>query len=290
MHVPDQRELEALTTLLDDSDPTVTTAVQRRFVTLGYRGVPVLRRIIAHGPQESIHVLNAQACLHAIQTEALATLVGNVIDARADGCEVDLEEAALLLSTFGYPETNPQWCQQHLDQLAAKVREYAEQLPGSGDLRMLLALNTVVFEHERFCGALKNYYSASHSYIAPVLELKQGIPISLSVVYMLVAGRIGIELWGIGMPLHFLVYHPSLDVFIDPFNAGVFVSRDECRQFVQQVGFTFSDSMLERRSNEEIVMRMMRNLIYAHSKSGQQWEAETLGEALSALVGTENQH
>lgn len=277
----DRTELHALARLLDDRDPAITTAVQRRIVEYGHRAVPMLREIISSGEPTEHHVLNAQACLRAIQTEALGQLIDEVLNAAANEVELDLEQAAYLLSTFGYPETDHDACRAYLDHLAVSVRR---QMTGTSPVEALIALNTVLFEHEQYRGAVGNFYSPLHTYIGPLLERREGIPITLSVLYMLVAKRLGIELHGIGMPLHFLVYHPELDVFIDCFNAGAFISRDECKRFIEYAGFTFNETMLQRRGTIEIVARMMRNAIYAHTKAGQQWAADTLQEAHDTII------
>lgn len=280
----DDSELNALLSLLDDSDPQITTAVHKRLLSYGGRVVPILRQLIVSAPPESPLVMNAQACIRALQTEALASIVEIIIDAHAQSKDIELELALLKLSQFGYPETDILQYQRYLDRLAMEVRKYERSLPVCSDISGLMSLNTVLFERERFKGAIESYYAPSRVYLTTVLESREGIPISLSCIYSLVGQRVGIELWGIGMPLHFVVYHPHLDVFIDPFNAGAFISRDECCRFIQDAGFTFNASMLERRSNIEILIRTFRNLIYAHTRSSQQWEAETLSDALDTIL------
>ncbi len=273
-------ELRALVQLLDDSDPVVTTAVQQQFVRYGHRAVPLLRELIEQSEHNPVVAANAEACARAIQTDALSNVVDDIMTQCIEGTELDLEQAALNLSAFGFPETDRVACQAYLDSLAVHVQK---QTSSSNPIEKLIALNTVLFEQEQFRGAISNFYSPRHAYLGTLLDSHEGIPITLSVVYMLIGQRLGIELHGIGMPLHFLVYHPVLDVFIDCFNAGTFISRDECRRFIEQAGFTFNDSMLQKRNNVEIIQRMIRNAIYAHTKAGQQWEADTLQEALDTI-------
>jgi regulator of sirC expression with transglutaminase-like and TPR domain len=277
-------ELDALLALLDDTDPYVTTAVQQRLIAYGHLAVPSLRRAMATNPPNSALALNAHACIRAIQTAALAEVVDMVIAAQASSADIQLEDALMALSRFGHPETDTFYWRRYLDDLASQVYRRERHLPTLSETARLVALNTVLFENEQLRGAVSNYHLPRNTYLATVLESKEGIPISLSCVYMLVARRAGIEVWGIGMPLHFVVYHPSLDVFIDPFNAGTFISHDDCRRFIQNAGFTFNDAMLQQRSNIEIVQRTMRNLIYAHTRSGQEWEAETLRDTLETII------
>ncbi|MCS7000103.1 MAG: transglutaminase-like domain-containing protein [Bacteroidota bacterium] len=277
-------ELSALLSLLDDSDPAVTTAVQQRLLSYGHQIVPLLRQIVTSTPAYLPQSANALACIRALQTDALAQLVDSIVTSHLNATDIQLEDALFLLSAFGYPEHNMLAWRQYLDSLASEVSRYACALPTSSEMGWLVALNIVLFEREQFRGAVRNYHSAQHTYFSSLLQTKEGIPISLSCLYLLVAKRVGIELWGIGMPLHFIVYHPGLDVFIDPFNAGTLISQQECKRFIEQAGFSFSDSMLARRTNLEIILRTMRNLIYAHTRSGDKWEAETLSDALDTIV------
>jgi regulator of sirC expression with transglutaminase-like and TPR domain len=276
-------ELDALIRLLDDSDPHVTTSVQRRLIEYRWRAVPHLQAVLAASPPDSPRAVNAQACLRAIRTNALATLLDRILDACAEGSDIPLEESLTLLSIFGCPDGDPGAIGHHLDTLWLDVERALQAAPTRSEVQKLLALNTVVFDRAQFRGAGNDYHTPHRIYLAPVLQHRQGIPITLSCIYMLIAARAGIELWGIGMPLHFVVYSPALEVYIDPFNAGTFISREECCQFIEQAGFRFSESMLMRRSNVEILQRVIRNAIYAHTKSQQQWEAETLQETLETI-------
>jgi regulator of sirC expression with transglutaminase-like and TPR domain len=281
-------ELRPLIALLDDTDTAVTTAVQSKLISYGSRIVPVLHTVLAsqaHTDHEDSTVSkNAQACIRALQTEALSEVMSEMVDAHAEKRDIDLESVCLQLSRFGCPEVDTAEMQEQLDQLAIRVHKLVVSTQNVNELTLLMCLNNVFFEEDLFRGATKNYYSPEHSYLAHVLRTKRGIPLSLSLVYLLVADRVGIEVEGIGMPLHFLVYHPVLNVFIDTFNQGSFLSREDCEKFVRQSGFSFQESMLTRSSNMVIVQRLLRNLVYAHTKHRQTWEAETLQEALDDVV------
>jgi regulator of sirC expression with transglutaminase-like and TPR domain len=276
-------ELYALIQLLDDSDPQVTTAVQHRLIWHGARAVPYLRAAIANSKPKSPLALNAESCIRAIRTNALATLIDRIFDACVADSDIALEESLALLSVFGYPDTEHDALHEQLDRLWLDAERTVRTMTTRTDVNALLALNRAMFDQAQFRGAGNDYHTPQRIYLAPVFKHRCGIPITLSCIYMLVAERMGIELWGIGMPLHFIVYSPALNIFIDPFNGGLFISHDECRRFVEQVGFSFSEEMLSRRSNREIIVRTIRNAVYAHTRNGHQWEAETLEETLGAI-------
>jgi regulator of sirC expression with transglutaminase-like and TPR domain len=248
----------------------------------------VLREVLASQAQadhqDSTVSVNAQACIRALQTEALFEVMSEMMDANADQRDIDLESVCLQLSRFGCPEVDVAEMKEQLDQLAIRVHKLVISTQNVNELTLLMCLNNVFFEEDEFRGATKNYYSPEHSYLAHVLRTKRGIPLSLSLVYMLVAERVGIDVEGIGMPLHFLVYHPVLNVFIDTFNQGSFLSGEDCEKFVRQSGFSFQESMLTRSTNMVIVQRLLRNLVYAHNKNNQTWEAVTLQQTLDKVM------
>ena len=93
--------------------------------------------------------------------------------------------------------------------------------------RTLAALNKVVFEQANLRGNREDYYDPRNSFLNDVLDRGLGIPITLSIIYMEVAKRVGLPLAGVGMPGHFLLKHYGHDgneMLIDCFNRGDILS------------------------------------------------------------------
>ena len=85
------------------------------------------------------------------------------------------------------------------------------------------------------------------------------------------------------MPYHFLLNITSLELMIDPFNAGTFITADDCKRFISKSGIDFRPEMLDTVGSNDIIVRMMRNLVLAHEKHSDVWEAQQLNSALSNL-------
>src|SRR5215212_5706363 len=145
--------------------------------------------------------------------------------------EIDLLRAALLIAHEADPTLDAGSCVAQLEALAERVRtRLAERgiTPGADPaaaLPTILALNLVLFTEEGFHGNTDDYYDPRNSYLNEVLARRTGIPISLALVYIEVARRVGLVLQGVGLPGHFLVGYipPGPDgepVFIDPFHDG----------------------------------------------------------------------
>jgi regulator of sirC expression with transglutaminase-like and TPR domain len=268
-HIP-HSEFEALYSLLDDTDESLRTLWKTE---TNERVRQSLLRVI-----------------QSFQQETLMELLDIVKDAGSGGKDVDLEHAVILLSTFGYPETDRSVVQTALDAIALRAHALFMKAQQHTELALLLAINQAFFEEGQFCGSEDDtYHNPDNSYVHTLLTEKRGIPISLCAVYILVAERAGVSLHGVGMPAHFLVYHPELDIFIDTFNKGAFLSRDDCKRFINGAGFTYHPSMLDRVSNVALLLRMIRNLIFAYSKSDFVWEVAALQEVSTAIVEMMNQ-
>lgn len=284
-----EKEFRALYSLLDDTDESVCLAVRQKLKSYGGTIAPCLRSIWRTETNEHIcHSL--QLVVQSFQQDALFELVDMVKGTDPDTNDINLEAAILLLSRFGYPETDPIAIAQALDAIALRVHALFMKAPQHNELGLLLSVNQAFFEEAQFAGAEDEaYHHPDNSYAHTLLKSKRGIPISLCALYLLVAERAGVSLFGVGMPAHFVVYHPELDIFIDTFNKGAFLSRDDCKRFIHGAGFTYEPSMLDRVSNIAILLRMIRNLIFAYSKSDNNWEVAALQEISAAILETMNQ-
>jgi len=282
-------EVLSLISLIDDPDETVHTAVMARLKTLCPHVIPTLReqldRVISGRTRSLVLEL-----IHDYQQRRLDTLVQLLKLHSHAATDVDLEEAVLLLDSFDHPSAEHQTLKRYLDDLALRIHEQFIQKEIANDLTHVMTLQKILFEEEGFHGASEDYYAPSNSYLSSVIERKEGIPVSLAVIELLVADRIGLDLQGVAMPFHFLLYVPNLDLYLDPFQFGTFISRDDCVSFVRRSGLSFDQRMLDPVRNVDILIRMIRNLALAHERHGDVWEAQTLHAALRELGPHSSHH
>ena len=185
---------------------------------------------------------------------------------------IDLAHGALLIAKAAYPDLNESLYLKRLDRMAARVKLDMTADTESADI--ITRLNYILFEEERFRGNRENYYDPDNSFLNRVLDRKMGIPITLSLIYIEVARRLGLDVRGIGLPGHFItaLYHASGKIFIDPFNRGQICTEDECLQIVRAfMGNAVAPDLhwLLPIGRKDILVRMLRNLklIYARQNN-----------------------
>jgi regulator of sirC expression with transglutaminase-like and TPR domain len=181
----------------------------------------------------------------------------------ADPPRLDL--AAIAIATMNRPELDAAACLHTLDALAVRVQVELERHGERDDvLAQLQALRHVLADIEGFRGNTDDYHSPENSFLDRVLEAKVGLPITLSVVYLEVARRAGISLYGVPFPGHFLVACDAGDhkLVMDPFHGGDILTEHGCAELLKRVApqLKFDRSMLAPAPVELITYRMLSNL------------------------------
>jgi regulator of sirC expression with transglutaminase-like and TPR domain len=191
------------------------------------------------------------------------------IVARADE-EISLAEAALVIAAEEYPRLDIELYQEKLDRFADLARDRALK---SGDaFDPVSALNATLFDELGFHGNSENYYDPRNSFLNEVIDRRMGIPITLTVIYIEVARRIGVAIEGIGMPGHFIARYSSGDgeVFIDAFNRGRLLGRAGCAEFFSEMTggrFQLEPEHLAPVPKKQILSRMLSNLLGIYAAS-----------------------
>lgn len=206
--------------------------------------------------------LAAREHRQAVRDELLKTL-----DRPED--KIDLFHAALLLAKYDNPEVDVAFYQRELEAMVKQLREPS-----------LEALIKYVFIDQGFHGSRTDYYNRANSYMNEVMDDREGLPISLAVLFIELARRAGLEnVAGVPTPGHFMV--KSKDQLVDVFDGGKRITRAEAEALI---GTPLLDRYLEPASKRDIIFRMIRNLQNAASPA-EAARYDELIEALSPLNG-----
>lgn len=177
--------------------------------------------------------------------------------------QINLAKAALLFAEYLTQPLDRSFYLALLDELAEVARPAVEA--AVTELQIIEALNRYLFIELKFSGNRQDYYQADNSFVNKVLELKTGIPISLSLIYLEIGRRLGLPLWGVGLPGHFIVGYgaPAQPIYLDIFNQGAILSEDDCLALCQVdpiQRLSFRERFLQPAAKKTILFRMLLNL------------------------------
>lgn len=176
---------------------------------------------------------------------------------------IDLIRASLVVARTEYPRLDLEKYAARIESLAGRV---AGLTPDHNPHHALEALNRVLFDEVNLSGNREDYYDPRNSFINDVLDRGLGIPITLSIVYMEVARRVGLRLSGIGLPGHFLLKHYTengKEALIDCFNRGDILSRQDCQSRLDEIysgEMKLRPEFLHPITRRQILTRMLNNL------------------------------
>ncbi|MFN0056741.1 MAG: SirB1 family protein [Planctomycetales bacterium] len=177
--------------------------------------------------------------------------------------QVDLPTAALELARDAYPGLDFQPTLRWIEERGGELRGPLARV--TSDEAMLHVLGESLGERQGLVGRAECYDLPDSSYLHRVIELKTGLPIALSVLYMAVAERAGVSLLGVGAPIHFLTRYDTLDepLFVDAYAGGQVLTFRQCLDRVQESsGLSEAEARaaLEPVSHRTIILRMLNNL------------------------------
>ncbi len=279
----DASQFEAIFSLLDDPDPFVQESIRSHLLEHGAESVPLLRQMLRTTDSEEIR-RNAGGILKGMGVQRFRSAIHDLVSG-ARHPDIDLEAGAFAIALIRYPEMKIDDYRQQLDAMASLL---GQRLRGSVDGVMVIReMNGYLVDALGFQGCDQDhYYDPDNSCLNRVLDRRVGIPVTLSVVYLLLAERLDLPLRGTNFPTRFLMKYDSdsEEFFVDAFDAGAILDHGECRRFLRGLGIDYHPAYLEPVSNRLIVARMMRNLAEIYRKSEPDLTAE-LEEAIAAVAG-----
>jgi regulator of sirC expression with transglutaminase-like and TPR domain len=251
-----ERQREALISLLTDEDPGVYQTIRSRLLSFG----PVVSDWLRP------HALAGEPVLRQRAKEIVVHLAREAADRRLlrycqGACgELDLEEGAWLLAQTQYPEFNIEAYRALLDTYAADLRPRTDL--ASHPQANLLAINQYLFQRLGFAGDESDYHDPDNSYLNRVVDRRLGNPISLCLLYLLVARRLGLPVTGIGLPGHFVCRYQTstCEMYVDCFNHGRFLTRADCVRYLAESRCRPFEGHLTPLTPRRLLLRLCANL------------------------------
>ena len=178
-----------------------------------------------------------------------------------------VEKCLKLSQTLEYPELSISDYVQKINTMGEDLKNSITEVKNSTYLVSML--NEYMFDNLGFVGNSDDYYNPKNNFLNVVLDKKNGIPITLSIIYVKLANHIGLDLRPVGFPSHFLVKF-SEELILDPYNGGRLLSIDDLQEILDQnygSGVKFSPDFLNEIGPEQILIRICKNLKNSYTQS-----------------------
>lgn len=274
-----EKELKALVSLLDDDDDQVVSHVTDKIRSLGKEIIPYLEQQWENSFNPQVQQ-KIEGLIHDLQYELIKQRVKDWYASE----DQDLLTGLWLIATYQYPDLELEKLKQDLEQIYYEA--WLEFKPDLYPFDQVKVLNGVLFNKLKFTANTKNFHSPGNSMINVVLETRRGNPISLCVIYMMVAQKLKLPVFGVNLPnLFVLIYADGKNSFyINAFNKGLIFSRQDIENYIHELRLTPQASFFESCSNLEIIRRVLRNLIMSFDKMGEHEKAEEVKELLLIIA------
>jgi regulator of sirC expression with transglutaminase-like and TPR domain len=286
----DKREILAMISLLDDNDTEVINTVTGNLLQQGAEVIPELEKAWEVSPNEKL-----QSRLENLIQEIQFNGVKKDLDRWVKTGAEYILEGAFHVARFQFPDISMDKINDQIENMRKDV--WLEINNNLTALEKVKILNYIIFDLHKFSRNNADFYSPQNSYINQVFETKKGNPISLSIVYLAVAWKLGLPIYGVNLPKNFILaykdeyrQHDALDesddvlFYINPYNKGAVLGRREIDYFITQQQIKSHPSFYVPCSNIHIVVRLINNLILSFEKLGYAQKIARMKELL-AIVG-----
>ncbi len=279
----DKNTIHALVKLLDDTDEEVVNIVESKLIGEGAYYIPELEEIWLENTYPQLN----QRIEEIIKRYQKVSLLQDIDLWLAKKEDATALEAWLLVSRVQYPGLKLGMVKAHLNQL--KIDAWVKMGGVKNPFDQIQILNHVFFETYGFKGNNENYHNPDNSIITRVMETKFGNPISLSILYMSVAHDLGLPLFGVNLPQHFVLAYCRLNTpmndngtydrdkikvtnvekvnfYVNAFSKGQIFTKESVDAFLKVIKVNPQPSFYEPCDNLEIFRRILRNLHFAYSE------------------------
>ncbi len=287
----EKREILAMISLLDDNDNEVISTVTGNLLQQGTEVIPELEKAWEGTLSEKLQT-RLENLIQEIQFNGVKNDLSQWV---RSGAEYILE-GAFYVARFQFPDISMKRLNDEIEAIRKDV--WLEINNNLTALEKVKILNYMIFDLHKFSRNNADFYSPQNSYINQVFETRKGNPISLSIIYLSVAWKLGLPIYGVNLPKNFILAYKdeyrhrdstdeSEDIlfYINPYNKGAVLGRREIDYFIKQQQIKPHPSFYVPCSNIDIVVRLINNLILSYEKLGYAQKIARLKELLEILSG-----
>jgi regulator of sirC expression with transglutaminase-like and TPR domain len=264
-----ENELKALVSLLEDEDKQIASHVQEKILSLGTEAIPFLEKEWESNLNPSVQS-RIEELIHTLQYE----LVKERLKTWYATPDQDLLTGMWIIATYQYPDIELEKLRQELEQVYYET--WLEFRPDLYAFDQVKVINSVIFNKLKFGANTKNFHSPGNSMINVVLETHKGNPITLCVIYMLVAQKLKLPVHGVNLPNLFILTYKddNHQFYINAFNRGLIFSKQDIENYIHELHMVPQPSFFEPCNSLEIIRRALRNLVMSFEKMGEHAKAD----------------
>jgi len=272
------KEIKALISLLEDEDEGIALHVEEKIVSLGESMIPFLEEEWESSINPEVQK-KIEELIHKLQYEALLSK----LVAWKDGGAVNLIEGMWLVNSYQYPDASLQNINKTLDQIYYEA--WLHVRPDMHPYDQIKALNHVLFKLYKFSANTKNFHSPANSMLHLALETKRGNPLTLCVIYLTIAQKLELPVYGVNLPNLFILTYKKDDFqfYINVYNKGLMLSKADIDNYILQLNLNPVDIFYEPCPNLDIVKRALRNLALSFEKLNEAEKAVEVNKLLDAI-------
>ncbi|MCX6267902.1 MAG: transglutaminase-like domain-containing protein [Bacteroidetes bacterium] len=278
--------LIALIKLLDDPDETAFNLVRNQILLLGSDAIGPLEKCLDNTFDSMVRD-RIQPIIRKLHQDNLYVEFSNWLNIGSS----DLLTGFILVTKTHFPSLDERDIVISIEQL--KMDIWIELHENLTALENVKVLNHIVFDIHHFEGNKSDMALPENSYIHSLLETKKGSPLSLGMLFIILSQKLGLPVYGVNLPQHFIlaylsapgIENPGADdvlFYINPFNNGAVFTRREIDLFIGQMKINPEKSFFAPCSNPEIIRRLIKNLIFSYNQSGEHEKIEDLETLLTA--------
>lgn len=263
----DQKEIKSLIKLLDDPDQEVSRHVEDRILSYGNGIIKYLENAWEQS-FDAVLQNRIENLVHKIQFKATKEELQSWISHGS----FDLLQGLIIINRYQYPDLDEQRIINQMEVIKRDI--WMQMIYEMSPMEKVKLINHVLYTTYGFSGNTTNHKDPQNSYLSQVLETRKGNQVSLAVIYLIIAHKLDIPIYGVNLPQHFILAYMDTDkqhtmedriqFYINAFNKGFIFGRDEVDSFLKQLNIKPEKHFYEPCTNQEIIKRVIRNLISAY--------------------------
>lgn len=275
--------LNALINLTDEPDANLYEIIANAIISFSDEALPLLKENLGV-VHDLYHRNRIESLIYAIEYQGVVEKIRQWRNKRS----YDLAEPYFILSRHRFP--NADW--SNIGFRTMVMVEQAEDIISDNltPLEKVRALNHIIYKVNKFRGDIVSVNNPDYYFINTLFETNVGNPLSLGLLYSIIAERLRLPIYGVDLPQHFILaytkqtdHHPLLEdvlFYINPFNDGLVLTRDDIRKYLGRLKIQPRLKYFEPATNTHIIEKLFNTLIDIYTINGKENEADEMREML----------